>query len=82
MSDTKRHKQLKEIMNGEFFIEGMLDFSDCKSVEAVSLAACKLLLAEFDVGHKGSYIREIIEQACYESRERKDRVDEKFLDDD
>lgn len=67
MSNEKRQKQLTELMETQFFIEGSLDYSDCKSVECVIEAACKLLVDNFEIAMDGTYIKEIIEQACWES---------------
>lgn len=70
MSNEKRQSQLDEFMKIEYMIEGRLDFKDCLEVYEVIDATCKLLVDNFDIGMKGTYIREIIEQACYESMKR------------
>ncbi len=70
MSNEKRQKQLAELMKTEYLIEGQLDFKDCVSVFDVVDATCKLLVDNFDVAMDGTYIKEIIEQACYESMVR------------
>lgn len=70
MSDEKRQKELKELMDESMMIECTLDFKDCEDVEQVCNAACKLLVDNFEIAMDGTYIREIIEQACYESFNR------------
>jgi len=70
MSNTKRQRQLDEFMGTEYMIDGRLDFKDCSDVYEVIDATCKLLVDNFGIGIKGTYIREIIEQACYESMKR------------
>ena len=70
MNNKKRQDHLVEKMSSEYMIEGALDFSDCKDGSAVIDAACKLLVDNFDIAMNGTYIQEIIQQACFECTER------------
>ena len=76
MSDEERQKHLKESMDTSYKLENTLDFSDCETVECVIEAACKLLVDNWDVAVEGSYIREIITDACYESFTRTKEIND------
>ena len=75
MNNEKRQSQLDALMKDKYLIEGALDFKDCVSVYDVIDATCKLLVDNFDVAMDGTYIKEIIEQACYESMDRDNEFD-------
>ena len=70
MNNEKRQSQLVKFRKDEHLIEGGLDFSDCGGAYEVIEAACKLLVDNFEIAIDGTYIKEIIEQACYESATR------------
>tara|TARA_R110002012_G_C11305765_1_gene573930 strand:- start:66 stop:287 length:222 start_codon:yes stop_codon:yes gene_type:complete len=70
MNSKKRQEQLAALMKDEYIIGGTLDFSDCDDVFKIADAACKLLVDNFEIAMEGTYIREIIEQACFESMTR------------
>jgi len=76
MSDKERQEHLKEIMDENVFIEYMMDFEDCETVDDVVNATCKLLVDNFDIAVEGSYIRELIEQACSLSSDRREVWDD------
>ena len=69
-AETNRQKQYDMLKGENYQIEGLLNYDDCESVHDVVEAACKLLIDSFGIAHEGTYIKEIIEQACYESRNR------------
>jgi len=70
MSDNKRQYEFDELKRTDYKIENQLDFDDCADYFDVIEAACKLLVDNFDIAHDGTYIKEIIEQACFESAKR------------
>jgi len=72
MTDKQRQENLEEIMKDKFYIEHLMDFEDCESVDDVIDATCKLLVDNFEIAMDGTYIRELIEQACYLSSDRRE----------
>ncbi len=66
----KRQEQYNEIKSNQYYIEGQLDFNDCEDNNEVIDAACKLLEDNFDIAHNGTYIYEIIQNACWETAQR------------
>lgn len=69
-AETNRQKQYDILLKENYKIELTLNYDDCEDVTDVIEATCKLLIDNFDIAHEGTYIKEIIEQACYESRSR------------
>ena len=77
MNSQKRQEQFIGKVDKDFALDYCLDFSDCKDMMGVAEAACKLLRDNFEgVAVKGSYIEEIIWQACAESMGKKFDYDE------
>lgn len=71
MNSEKRQKQYEDISEAGEYIDGRLDYSDCKNCWDVCEATCKLLYDNFgEIAAEGTYIKEIIEKACYESAKR------------
>ena len=68
---TKHQERLQksydEIEGKGLYIEYGLDFSGFKNDHEISQATCKLLSDNFGIAEDGTYIKEIIEQACYQS---------------
>ena len=67
MSNTKRQAHFNELKHTNYKIECQLGFDDCADYFDVIEATCKLLVDNFDIAHDETYIKEIIEQACFES---------------
>jgi hypothetical protein len=65
---AERQESLKWHIKEEYYLfESDWDFSDCDDFHDVADAVCKLLIDNYDVGHNGSYIKELIQIACYKS---------------
>lgn len=77
MSDPSKERQayFDECVANNWLLEHELDFSDCESWDDVEEAACKLLIDNFDIAHKGTYIREIIKAALAVAAEVGDAYD-------
>lgn len=69
MSDQSKSRQdlLDDCIKNKYFLESKFDFSDCDDADDISDAICKMMIDNFDVGHKGTYIQELVLIACRES---------------
>jgi len=70
MNAKQRQATYEQIKASGEFIEGRIDYSDCGTIPDVADAAIKLLQDNFDIAIDGSYIKEIIVDACFSAAEK------------